>query len=261
MVEIPDQMGRTVRLTEPPRRIVSLVPSLTELLFDLGLGDEIVGVTDYCSRPTEQTSSRTRVGGPKDFRVSDVLALRPELVIGSREENDPERIRRLEERVPVWLSDVTTVEGALEMIGRVGALTGRAHTADDLIEEIAAGLERLKPLPPLRTAYLIWKDPWMAAGGGTFIDAMLRTSGLTNHFGERARYPRITLDELRGSQVVLLPSEPYPFSREDVGIIERSGVTGRVSTVDGALFSWYGSRMRYAPAGFEELRLTLPNGE
>ena len=261
---VRDQLGRAVQVAERPQRIVSLVPSQTELLFHLGLDEEVVGITRFCVHPADRVEGKAIVGGTRDLDLELIDRLRPDLVIGAREENDREAILRLAESYPVWVSDVTTLAAALEMIRAVGDLVGRAGPAGQLAEEIGAGFSSLRPLsPPRRTAYLVWPRPLMVAGRGTFIDDLLRRCGLANVAAspEGARYPEMTVDDLRsaGLEVLLLSSEPHPFGEPD-----RAEWSGRlpgveVHLVDGAMFAWYGSRLLKAVDYFERLigRLTV----
>jgi len=253
-MEFRDQLGDLIRLPGYPERIVSLVPSMTETLFDLGLDDEIVGVTRYCTLPAGKVAGRVKVGGTKRFDLPVIEGLRPDLIVGNREENDRDGIVALRKRYPVWIGDVASIDDALLMIRGLGEVVGRPAGAAELIDEIRA---RLETYPTLKVAYLIWKNPYMAAGGGTFIDAMLRKCGFLNIFGERAGYPRVGLDDLADAEVALLASEPYPFTPQEVAAIARACPAPVVRLVDGAVFSWYGSRMRFAGQYFSELRESI----
>jgi ABC-type Fe3+-hydroxamate transport system substrate-binding protein len=257
MIESRDQMGNTIRTPEYPERIVSLVPSLTETLFDLGLDDEIIGITEYCVQPKEKVAGRVRVGGTKQFRFGVIDDLEPDLIFGNKEENYPEGIRRLREKYPVWVSDVATIEDALVLIKTMGRLVNRSANAERLISEIETALDGLGPFSPLKAAYLIWKDPYMAAGGHTFINGMLEKCGLINVFENKSKYPRITLEELEGARVILLSSEPYPFAASDAETLGGRYPDRHVRLVDGAMFSWYGSRMKHAAVYFKGLRDSL----
>ncbi len=249
-----DQLGNTINLSSYPKRVISLVPSLTELLFDLGLDEEIVGITAYCVLPEEKVSGRVKVGGTKQFDFKIIDDLKPDLIIGSKEENDQEAIRRLQERYPVWISHVVTIEDALEMIKAVGTLVNRRADADQLVREINKGMGALPAFRPMRAAYLIWKNPYMVAAGATFINEMLRKCGYLNLFENQRRYPQIILDDLNDAEVILLSSEPYPFTSEDVDFFTARNPYQRVYLVNGKMFSWYGSRMKYALAYFKKLR-------
>lgn len=252
-----DQRGQIIRLQDYPERIISLVPSLTELLFDLGLDEEIVGVTDYCSSPQGKVDQRVKIGGPKALDFRAIERLDPDLAVGDKEENDREGILRLEELTPVWVSDVRDLEDALEMIRGLGEIVNRFEEAGRLAEEIRRGFAELPVYPPLRAAYLIWVDPYMAAGGETFINEMLGRCGFVNVFGDRPRYPEVTLEEVGKAEVILLSSEPYAFERKEVEYIKKSCPAACVIRVDGTMFSWYGSRLKRAPAYFRALRESL----
>jgi len=255
MVET-DATGAAVVLDGPARRIISLVPSQTELLHDLGLGPEVVGITRFCVHPADWHRDKPRVGGTKDVRVERVRELSPDLVLANREENVREQVEAIREFCPVWTSDVSTREEAIGMIRAVGRLTGRAEAAAGMTAAIRQAFDSIPaPLRRRRTAYLIWKNPWMAAGGATFIDDMLRSCGFDNVFAERPRYPVIDLGGLAdlGTELVLLSSEPFPFGARDLSALrmERPGVDVRL--VDGEMFSWYGSRMLKAARYLSEL--------
>lgn len=257
--EFTDQMQRTVSIDWPPRRIVSLVPSQTELLFDLGLGQAVAGVTDFCTEPPQLPAHCVRIGGTKRFLFERIAALSPGLIIGNREENYQEGIERLAAAFPVWMSDIHTLPEALGMIRAVGEIAARAAPACALAHDIDVAFAALPAYEPLAAAYLIWKKPWMAAGTHTFIDDMLARAGLRNVFAGRDRYPRFTLQELRAQApaVVLLSSEPFPFTGEHVAELARALPQTRVLPVDAMPFSWYGSRLLRAPAYFAELRARL----
>ncbi|MDX1687439.1 MAG: helical backbone metal receptor, partial [Candidatus Promineifilaceae bacterium] len=182
-MQIEDQMGHTIHLPTPPRRIISLVPSQSELLFDLGLDDEIVGVTTFCVHPHDKCESKTVVGGTKQFYFERIDELQPDLIIGNKEENYEKGIERLREKYPVWMSDVVTLAEAYAMIESVGAMVRRPEAAADLVLRIREGLENLPSWPRLRVAYLIWRKPYMAAGHRTFIHEMLHKANFVNVFG------------------------------------------------------------------------------
>ncbi len=251
--EVRDPLGRSLRLPAKPRRLLSLVPSITELLFDLGLGERVVGRTRFCVRPEGQVDALPRIGGTKDLKLEQILALQPDLVLAHKEENTREQVQALSRQLPVWVCDVATVAGALEMIRSVGRLCGVSQAGEDLAEGIRRDLAGPPPCPPLRTAYLIWRKPWMASGGDTFIHSMLEAAGLRNLFADRARYPEVSLAELREAELVLLSSEPFPFKPKHLDELRPELPTTRLLPVDGQVFSWYGSRMAAAEETFCEL--------
>ncbi len=256
-----DQLNRVIEITKYPERIISLVPSQTELLFDLGLTREVKGITKFCVHPHDWFLHKQKVGGTKNIDIAKVTALEPDLIIANKEENTKEQIEALEKIAPVWISDVNTIPNALQMICSIGTITGKEKNADRIIQQIEADFEkfRLAVNSPLhkscKTAYLIWKDPYMAAGGGTFIDSMLELIGLENVLADQERYPTIDCAELvkRDTELVLLSSEPYPFKQTHMEAISREMPGIRILIVDGEMFSWYGSRMLQAGNYFTQL--------
>lgn len=257
MRSLTDQMGRTLQVPENPQRIISLVPSQTELLHDLGLGERVVGITKFCIHPEDWFRSKARVGGTKQVDLEKVRALRPDLIIGNKEENSQADIEALEKEFPVWMSDVRELDGALDMIRRVGALTGTTGKAEALATGIGQAFDTFQPLtPPLSAAYLIWHEPMMAAGTDTFVNDMLARCGLTNAFAQRTeRYPQVSPAELAAADpdVILLSSEPYPFAEKHIPHYNMICPGTPVHLVDGELFSWYGSRLLRSPAYFSGL--------
>ncbi len=252
-----DQCGRFVNLPDTPKRIVSLVPSQTELLFDLGLSDEVVGITKFCIHPEEWYRTKTRVGGTKDCMISRIDQLQPDLIIANKEENVKEQIDTLSEKWPVWVSDINNLEQALDMILQIGRLTGKSQQADKLYSQIQHSFQSLitTAIRP-RTAYLIWKDPYMTIGGDTFIHSMLDLAGFTNIFKQKNRYPETHPEELRslGCEVLLISSEPYPFREKHIEELQAQLPGTQMLLADGEMFSWYGSRLLKVPAYFQKLR-------
>ncbi|MBL7774534.1 MAG: ABC transporter substrate-binding protein [Saprospiraceae bacterium] len=257
MALFTDQMHRAVALElYPPRRIVSLVPSQTELLGALGLDAEVVGITKFCVHPERWFRSKTRVGGTKTVHLDRVAALAPDLIIGNLEENDREQIEALAAQFPVWMSDVRGLDDALRMIDGVGQLTGKSEAAQAMCSEIRRRFAALPPPErPLRAAYFIWRKPYMAAGSDTFIDAMLAAAGFENVFRNQPRYPEVSLEALAAArpELIMLSSEPFPFSEKHVGAFREACPGAQIKMVNGEMFSWYGSRLLEAPAYFQDL--------
>lgn len=256
-------MGRWVAISHSPKRIISLVPSQTELLFDLGLDEEVVGITKFCEHPNAWRKQKTIVGGTKkvDYNIIDQLA--PDLIIANKEENTKEMIAALEAKYPVWISDVTTkIENEL-MIEQIGALVQRPQQALLIISKIQQAFSKLKCLSSdLKVAYFIWKDPWMVAASNTFIQEMLLENEWSNVFEHKERYPIISIDELieANPEVIFLSSEPYPFKDKHIEELALQLPNTKIILVDGTYFSWYGSRMQNATAYFEELHQQLYYG-
>ena len=255
-----DQMGRRVVVPYPPRRIVSLVPSQTELLFDLGLGDNVVGVTKFCAHPARARQQATVIGGTKNFHLEKIAALKPDLIIGNKEENYREGIEELATLYPVWMSDITNLPDALRMIRQVGVVAGAKTRADQVATTITNSFAQLAPVAQLvPAAYFIWRKPYMVAAGGTFIDDMLVRAGFANVFAFQPRYPEISAEQLATAapSVIFLSSEPYPFAAKHIAEFQEICPLAHVQVIDGELFSWYGSRLQQSAAYFAELRDAL----
>jgi ABC-type Fe3+-hydroxamate transport system substrate-binding protein len=246
----------------PPQRIVSLVPSQTELLSYFGLDNEVIGVTKFCVHPAEWFKSKQRVGGTKSLNISLIKNLQPDLIIANKEENVKEQVEELAKELPVWVTDVNNLEDALAMIKDVGEITHKSSEADKLITGIKTEFSQLqttnyKP----QTVYLIWKNPYMTIGGGTFIHDMMKHCGLQNIFENNTRYPEITIEQLATTncEVILLSSEPYPFKQKHADELQQQLPGKKIILADGEMFSWYGSRLLKAPAYFRELLKSLGN--
>lgn len=252
IISFIDMMGNTVEVNYPPKRIVSLVPSQTELLFYLGLDEEVVGITKFCVHPEVWFKSKKRVGGTKTVNIAIVKSLQPDLIIANKEENTKEQIEELSESFPTWVSNIQTTDDALHMISEVGRLIGKDKNANCLVNEISHGFESLRHASEenrrKRVVYFIWRKPWMCAGGNTFISSMIEKAGWENVLADMKRYPQVTLEELRNKNIalVLLSSEPYPFKEAHVAEINEMLPFAEVRLVDGEMMSWYGSRMKLA---------------
>jgi len=258
-----DGMGREVTINFPPKRIVSIVPSQTELLFDLGLDSEIIGLTKFCIHPIEKFAERTKVGGTKKLNIDLIKDLKPDLIIGNKEENTQSDVEELAEHFPVWMSDIFTLDDAMQTINDIGELVDRTPEAAYLNHLISAGFKDLKSLAlqhriDKKLAYLIWRKPYMVAGKNTFIDDILLANGMTNVI-QQERYPEVTLTQLveQNPQLVLLSSEPYPFKEKHVEEIQEALPEAKIMLVDGEMFSWYGSRLVKAVQYFFEFQKQL----
>lgn len=250
-----DQMNRAVDLPSTPKRIISIVPSQTELLFDLGLDEEIIGITKFCIHPQSLVKSKLKIGGTKVLNINLIKELKPDLIIGNKEENERGQVEELMQHFPVWMSDIADLPCAIDMVKRVGELTGKNVKASKLIRNINSRFDQLNITSQgLKVAYLIWRKPYIVAGKGTFIDDMLQKCGLINVFNIQ-RYPEVTSDQLMNlnPDVILLSSEPYPFKEKHLAEFKSLLPNATVKLVDGELFSWYGSRLLHAPAYFKSL--------
>lgn len=263
-MQILDQTGYRVNLTSAPRRIVSLVPSQTELLYDLGLEERVLGITRFCTRPGHWKKQKICIGGTKDVQIERIQDLKPDLILANKEENERYQIEALRAVAPVYTSNISTLDEALEFISATGGITGSIELAENLIRRIQAAFDMLKAYVDSSTAqppsvlYLIWRKPWMAAGSDTFISEMLRRCGMIPVVLE-TRYPTLTHIEHFSSttDLVLLSSEPYPFQARHIEEVSALLPNSRVELVDGEPFSWYGSRLATAPDYFRSLLLKL----
>ncbi|MBT1702125.1 ABC transporter substrate-binding protein [Chryseosolibacter indicus] len=253
----PDQLGNETLLSQPPQRIISLVPSQTELLHDLGLNEEVIGITKFCIHPVGWLKTKTIIGGTKNFWFDVIGELNPNLIIGNKEENYIEGIQELSKKYPVWMSDIKNLSEALAMINSIGNLVGRSESADALIQQINSSFTSVKKMLSKRVLYLIWRNPWMAAASETFIHDMLLRLGLVNCLQSEQRYPVLSSEDITSldPDIIMLSSEPFPFQEKHIGEIESLCPTAKVILIDGEMFSWYGSRLKLAPAYFNSLSL------
>ncbi|WP_456439897.1 ABC transporter substrate-binding protein [Psychroserpens sp.] len=255
-----DQLHRAILLQQTPKCIVSLVPSQTELLVDLGLEETIVGVTKFCVHPKHLRKEKTVVGGTKQIHLDKIKALKPDIILCNKEENTKEMISDLKKIAPVHISDIYTIDDSLELIKMYGDVFNKTENAKTIVEEIKKKLNVFRELrseqPKLKVAYFIWKNPWIVAANQTFINEMLSVNNFENVYQDVNRYPEITLSELkeRRPDVVLLSSEPYPFKDSDIDEFKSVYPEIKVIIVDGEAFSWYGSRLLKAFDYFEELQ-------
>ncbi|QNF35858.1 ABC transporter substrate-binding protein [Adhaeribacter swui] len=252
-------MGFQVEIPEQPKRIISLVPSQTELLFDLGLEDRVAGITKFCIHPAEQIKNKPKIGGTKNFNFEEIAALKPDMIIGNKEENYQVGILQLKENYTVWMSDISNLVEATEMIRQIGVITNTFKPAQKIIHQILTGFQDLNYPDKIPAAYFIWREPFMSVGQDTFIHQMLDLSGFANVFADYNRYPEITPEQLQAAQpaVILLSSEPYPFKEKHLPELKNLCPNALIKLVDGEMFSWYGSRLQYAGAYFQELRKAI----
>jgi ABC-type Fe3+-hydroxamate transport system substrate-binding protein len=257
-----DQIGNTITLNDTPKRIVSLVPSQTELLFDLGLEDRLVGITKFCVHPYHLKSTKKIIGGTKKVHVEKIRSLQPDIIIANKEENTQEIVESLKNIAPVWVSNIITLEDNLEMIEELGKIFSVRTQARQWIDKINYGLadfkQYIKDKPVKRAAYFIWKNPYMVAGGDNFINELLKLNKIENIFEKNeGRYPEVVVQKMRiqgDPQIVFLSSEPYPFKDEDAFELGRHTHHAQTIFVDGEMFSWYGSRLVKAFPYFKQLR-------
>lgn len=255
-MELRDQLQRKIVLDGVPERVISLVPSQTELLIDLGLEEKLVGITKFCVHPEYLRKTKKVVGGTKQVNFEKIKDLQPDLILCNKEENTAEMVESLEKIAPVHVSDINDIDDAFEMMLQYGQIFNREELAKTMVTSIQkktlALKESKKGIPAKRVAYLIWKEPLMVAGKKTFIDTLLELNNFENVF-EEDRYPVTSLEDLKKKKpdLILLSSEPYPFSEKHIGFFKN--IEAEIKLVDGEYFSWYGSRLLDAMNYFKTL--------
>lgn len=264
---IKDQLGREFSVSKNSKRIISLVPSQTELLCDLNLENELVGITKFCVHPYQLKSTKTIVGGTKKVDFEKIKALKPDFILCNKEENTFEMVAALEKIAPTYISEVNTIEDALDLIKNLGEILDRKAISQDLIEKINVKLydfkEFIKTKPTRKVAYFIWAKPWMVAANHTFINEMLLLNKFENIYQNKERYPEVYISKIKAEgnpSVIILSSEPFPFKEIHAAKIETYANLSKIFFADGELFSWFGSRLLKSFDYFKELHLKIENG-
>ncbi|OJV53011.1 MAG: cobalamin-binding protein [Bacteroidetes bacterium 43-16] len=256
-MQYTDMIGYDIALTQSPQRIVSLVPSQTELLYDLGLEERVVGITKFCIHPESWFRSKERIGGTKTVHIDKVAALQPDLIIANKEENTKADIEQLRAIAPVWTSDILNLEDSLEMIAQLGAITSTEGRAQEIVANIRKDFspENIRLIEDKRVAYFIWYQPLMSAGSQTFLHDILSRIGFINVYATHPRYPETQWQELQAAapDYILLSSEPFPFKEKHLLEFKDKLPNATVLLVDGELFSWYGSRLLASAAYFKKI--------
>ncbi|WP_299387781.1 ABC transporter substrate-binding protein [uncultured Lacinutrix sp.] len=263
-MKLKDQIGNLIEVNTTPKRIVSLVPSQTELLYDLGLEDAIVGLTKFCIHPIQLKTTEKVVGGTKQINLEKIKTLKPDIILCNKEENTKEIVEACESICTTHVSDIFTIEDSLELITQYGKIFNKKVSATKISNQINANLTNFKAFvkdkPTLKVAYFIWRKPWMVAGNNTFINHLLELNKFENVYNNLERYPEIELENLSSNgdpEIVLLSSEPYPFKNEHAIEINNASPHTITVLVDGEMFSWYGSRLIKAFNYFKTLRQNL----
>lgn len=254
MRTVKDALGRDVTYTYPPERIIALDPAITETLYHFGLDEKIVGRTRFCIHPKEKVKQAINIGGTKELKMERIHELNPDLIIAEKEENTKEMVETLEEHYPVYVCEIQTVEDGINLIGKLGDITGCPEEGRQLQSEVETAFSSLPAIESVRVAYMIWKRPYMAVGRDTYINHTLEKLGFVNAFATSTdRYPEVTEQDLQGAELdyIFLSSEPYPF--RDKNHAEFLSFLPDVTPVniDGQMF-WYGVRMLKAAEYFRE---------
>ena len=262
-----DQLNRNLYLDHYPQRIISLVPSQTKLLVDLGLEENIIGITKFCVHPTHLKSSKTIVGGTKKVNYKKIIMLNPDIIICNKEENTEEMVNELEKKFSVYVSDITSINDSFKMIFDFGELFNIKSKADQLVNRIEAKLKGFNTFisnyPSKKVAYFIWTKPWMVAGGNNYINSILKLNKFENIFENTPdRYLEVYIEYLANlnpelkPELIILPSEPFPFKQEHVEKLKKY-IDCQFVFVDGEMFSWHGSMLLKALDYFKELHTKI----
>jgi|LGOV01.1.fsa_nt_gb ABC-type Fe3+-hydroxamate transport system substrate-binding protein len=243
-----DNLDRQVVIDFPPKRIISTVPSQTELLSDLGLDNEVVGITRFCTYPTDWKKRKTIIGGTKRLDFNKISSLNPDLIIGNKEENIKPQVEEIASKFSYWISDVNSFEDNQKLIKDIGAICGKKLEAEVLcsrISDVCKNVSKVQKTPK-RVAYFIWRNPFMVAGNNTYINSLLSKLGFVNVFKQlEGRYPVITFKDLENANVdeIFLSSIPFPFNAIHAQEFEMHFPDKKITFVDGEVFSYYGSRI------------------
>jgi ABC-type Fe3+-hydroxamate transport system substrate-binding protein len=264
MIFLKDQLHREIKLSTIPKRIVSLVPSQTELLVDLGLEDSIIGVTKFCVHPIHLRKNKTIVGGTKQVNIDKIAALKPDIILCNKEENTKEIVVALEKITTVHVSDIYTINDTIELISQYGVLFSVEESAFQITERlsqlVAEFKAEIKDILPKKVAYFIWRDPWMVSGNNTIINHLLSLNKFKNVFGDKSRYPEVKIEWLKTSHqpdFIFLSSEPYPFKEKHITELKEIVPNAKILLVDGEYFSWYGTRLLGAFNYFKNLHIKM----
>ncbi|WP_055445505.1 ABC transporter substrate-binding protein [Lacinutrix himadriensis] len=260
-MKLKDQLGRPLNFKSVPKRIISLVPSQTELLYDLGLESSIVGITKFCVHPKQLLKTKTIVGGTKQINLDKIKALQPDIILCNKEENTKEIVAACNDICVVHVSEIENISHCVEMIQQYGELFNRKEEASEISEKIQNNLKDfqnyIQEKPTLKVAYFIWKNPFMVAGENTFINYLLQLNKLVNVYAHLGRYPEIEMQQNKEIEVVFLSSEPYPFKEKHIEELGAYYTNAKIQLVDGEMFSWYGSRLIKSFSYFKKLHVSL----
>ncbi len=254
-----DQLNRSIRINST-NRIICLVPSITELLIDLGLEDKVVGITKFCIHPNHLRLTKTIIGGTKSVNLNKIKQLKPDLIIANKEENTQKDIEEVSKHYPTWISDVYNVTDAIDMIQSISKITNTQKKGLLIIKNIKHSIAQLSINKDKNVIYLIWYNPIMAAGSNNYINSILKLEGYTNllNTNKFSRYPEITMDKIKtlNPDILLLSSEPFPFKEKHLELFKKELPKTDIKLVNGEWYSWYGSRMIKAIQSLSNFQLT-----
>lgn len=236
-------------------KIISLVPSITEALFDFGLtADEVIGLTKFCIHPGNSVKKVPVIGGTKNINIEKIRALKPDLIIANKEENVKEQVEELQKDFKVWVTNISTIEDNYYLLKNLGNLLGKEETAQKYNLKIYEIFQNIPAFPKRKCAYLIWKNPYMTIGSDTFIHEVLNQVGFENIFKNEKRYPEISVESLRTADYIFLSSEPFPFQQKHIDELQKELTNSKIILVDGEAFSWYGTHLAKCEDYFKKLQ-------
>lgn len=255
-MKIIDQLSREVQLPNTPKRVISVVPSITEMLYDFGV--QPIAQTIFCIHPKDKFKSTIKIGGTKKLKIDKIRELQPDLVIANKEENLKEEVDSIAEFAPVYVSDIGTLSDAGQMIEDIGLIVSKQQEAMNLLGRIDAELKNKSQKKELTYLYLIWNDPFFVNGQDTFITDMLKRFDFKNAW-EKDRYAEISDQEIRDLRpdILFLSSEPFPFKEKHLEEIQSRFPEINCQLIDGEMVSWYGSRIPDGLAYLREFRANL----
>ena len=256
-----DQINNVLQLENTPKRIVSLVPSQTELLVDLGLEEDIIGITKFCIHPSKLRKEKVIVGGTKNIDFNKIKALKPDIILCNKEENTKDIVENCKLIAPTHVSDIYTIDDTFELMNLYGEIfkckSESKKIIESLIEKVTDFKQFIKDKQSRRAAYFIWKNPWMVAGNNTFINHLLKLNNFVNVYSNKERYPEVDILKLKKLDAILLSSEPFPFKENHIKELEVNFPKTKILLVDGEMFSWYGSRLLKSFDYFKKLQKLL----
>ena len=258
MITINDQLGRSLSFHHTPKRIISLVPSLSELIVDLCDEDIVIGCTKFCIHPKSLKPNSQIIGGTKTVDIDLIKAIDPDLIIANKEENDRDQIETLSNSHSVYITDIQTIDDAINTIRELGIIFDQNERAKQIISLTSKNLPS-QIFKQKNVLYLIWRKPWMSIGADTYIHNVLTHLGLENILNTHLRYPELISDEIKklNPDIIFLSSEPFPFKEKHIHELELLCPKAKVHLVDGEAFSWYGSRLTHIDGYFSQLRYDL----
>ncbi|MFC0300588.1 ABC transporter substrate-binding protein [Virgibacillus soli] len=254
MRTITDHLGREITFPYPPKRIVSLVPAITETMYHLQLAKEIVGRTRFCIFPKDKIANAVNIGGTKEIKLHRIQSLQPDLIIAEKEENTQEIVETLEQYFPVYVFEIQTIDDVLRMITDLGDVTNRQNQASKLSVNIQTAFSYVPNLQAKRVAYVIWRNPYMVVGKDTYIQSVLEKLGFINPFTSlEGRYPIVTIEDFERANLdyIFLATEPFPFQEKHFAEFRVMDSKANLKIIDGEMF-WYGAKMIEAAAYFRK---------